>query len=157
MPICFYYSFAALWHAVRQAREKSALVACHSSAICCLSSVIFCALWLSTLRFKAFHRFSVGFRSGEYGGKSKHWIPLSWSHFCTNLDQCFGSLSCRNHQCPLTKKQRADWMRCAFNIDFIRRASKTSVKMAILLTPLLQKQPHTDTRGGWATLWLIYS
>src|SRR4029434_3806788 len=49
---------------------------------------------LVTLLFSSSHRFSIGFRSGDFDGHDKAFILRSVNHFCVDIEVCFGSLTC---------------------------------------------------------------
>ena len=53
----------------------------HSSGIIFFKSKNDCGLRFSTAFFKSTHICSIGFKSGEYGGKSKHCMPLLYLFF----------------------------------------------------------------------------
>ncbi len=65
--------------------------------------------WRSTRTFSSLHRFSMGFRSGDWLGHSRTLMCFFLSHSFVALAVCFGSFSCWN-QCP-------GWLQWVF-LDF---------------------------------------
>ena len=57
---------------------------------------------LATRSFSSLHRFSMGFRSGDWLGHSRTFICFFFSHSFVALAICFGSLSCwKTHPQPI--------------------------------------------------------
>ncbi len=57
---------------------------------------------LATRTFRSLHRFSMGFRSGDWLGHSRTLMCFFLSHSFVALAMCFGSLSCWNtHPRPI--------------------------------------------------------
>ena len=57
---------------------------------------------LATGSFSSLHRFSMGFRSGDWLGHSRTLICFLLSHYFVALAECFGSLSCwKTHPRPI--------------------------------------------------------
>ena len=57
---------------------------------------------LATRSFTSLHRFSIGFRSGDWLGHSRTLICFFLSHSFVALAVCFGSLSCwKTHPWPI--------------------------------------------------------
>lgn len=66
----------------------------HFSLQNCYNSVTFCGEQQWTVLFKSIHRFSIGFKSGLWLGRSSTFIFLSLSHCVVLLVVCLRSLSC---------------------------------------------------------------
>ena len=72
--------------------------------------MILCEFRLRTLTFKVFHKFSIGFQSGDWLGQLRVLIPLFSNHPFVSFAVCLGSLSCwRNYARKNGEKQR--WIR----------------------------------------------
>ena len=66
----------------------------HSSLQILSKSLRFRGCRLATRSFSSLHRFSMGFRSGDWLGNYRTLICLFLSHSFVALAVCFGSLSC---------------------------------------------------------------
>ena len=66
----------------------------HSSLHTFSNCLIFCGFRLWTLTFKVFHKFSIGFQSGDWLGQMRVLIPLFSNHSFVRFAVCLGSLSC---------------------------------------------------------------
>ena len=79
----------------------------HYSSNC----LIFCGFCLWTLTFKVFHKFSIGFKSGDWLCKFRVQIPLFWNHSFVSFVACSGTLSCWSTKFWPCPKEVADFWR----------------------------------------------
>ena len=74
----------------------------HSSLQILSKSLSFRGCRLATRSFSSLHRFSMGFRSGDWLGHSRSLLCFFLSHSFVALAVCFGSLSCwKTHPRPI--------------------------------------------------------
>ena len=74
----------------------SGVILAHSSTQTVFKSWRFRGPLLWTLIFSSFHRFSIGFKSGDWLGHSSSFIFFLWNQLRVSLAVCLGSLSCWN-------------------------------------------------------------
>ncbi len=121
----------------------SGVILAHSSTQMVFKSWRFLGPLLWTLIFSSLHRFSMGFRSGDWLGHSSSLIFFLWNHFIVSLALCLGSLSCWNVH-PL--------FIFSFLVDGSRFLSRMSRYISPFIlpsiiwslpVPLAEKQPQT--------------
>ena len=83
----------------------------HSSLHISFNWIKFLGSLSCTLNFNSRHRFSIGFRLGDWLGHSNKSISLSWNHARVAPAVCLGSLSCWNIQPRGRFKFSADFTR----------------------------------------------
>jgi hypothetical protein len=127
----------------------------HACLIQRTSSVMLFGCRRRTLRFKIIHRFSMGFRSGEFPGHSRIWIPFDFSQSRTDLAVCAGAESCWKirHLCIVivigTLLTRIFLYSTAFT--FVPWSTKYREPR-----PACEKHPHTMTLGECFTVRTVY-
>ena len=110
---------------------------------CSISSLLVLGLFLPTIQLTRFHKFSIGFKSGDWAGQSIRsalWVPY---HCCTFLARWHGALLSWNIQSSSENKERAldsIWFSSTsiYFVPFI--ISETSLSLPI---PLAAMQSHT--------------
>ena len=110
----------------------------HNSSNC----LLFYGFRLWTLTFKVFHKFSIGFKSGDWLGQLRVLIPLFSNHSFVSFAVCLGSLSCWSTKFRPCPKEVA---------DFSRFFSRISLYMLPFILPWItcnspvpsdEKHPH---------------
>ena len=115
----------------------------HAAITCSISSLLVLGLFLPTIQLTQFHKFSIGFKSGDWAGQSIRstlWVPYQC---CTFLAQWHGALSSWYIQSLSENKERAlgsIWFSSTsmYFVPFI--IPETSLSLPI---PLAAMQPHT--------------
>jgi len=123
----------------------------HSSLRYFSNSSTLRGLRCSTRRFRSLHRFSMGLRSGEYGGKSSRRTPFLNNQLVTRLALCEGALSCSNHQCSFLNNLSAEGSNRLIRSAFIPLPFMLSLKISMSPRPYQEKQAHIDILSGWAS------
>ena len=114
-----------------------------------LKSVRFVRFGIGIWPSKKYHRFSIGFKSGDCGGHgSSLWIFCALRNSMVTLAVCFGSLSCWKMYSPLTPRLGALGSSPRFRMSMYCQRSilpSTSMRGPV---PLVEKQLHSITKGG---------
>ena len=79
----------------------------HNSSNC----LILCGICLWTLTFKVFHKFSIGFKSGDWLGQLRVLITLFPNHSFVSFAVCLGSLLWWSTKFPPCPKEVEDFWR----------------------------------------------
>ena len=87
LPVDF-YSWPQVFHTDLSVTLPNSYL--HNSSNC----LIFCGFRLWILTFRVFHKFSIGFKSGDRLGQLRVLIPLFSNHSFVSFEVCLGSLSC---------------------------------------------------------------
>ena len=114
-----------------------------AAIICSISSLLVLGLFLPTIQLTRFHKFLIGFKSGDWAGQSIRltlWVPYQCYTF---LARWHGALSSWNIQSSSENKERAlgsIWFSSTsmYFVPFI--IPETSLSLPI---PLAAMQPHT--------------
>ena len=102
----------------------------------------------------AYHRFSMGFRSGDCDGHGKTFILLSVNNFCVDFEVCFGSLSCWKVQ-PLPILSFLEGaVRFSFNICWYLMESMIPCILTICPGLLKQNSPTTSKIRHHTSHWV---
>ena len=121
----------------------SGVILAHSSTQTVFKSWRFRGPLLWTLIFSSFHRFSIGFKSGDWLGHSSSFIFFLWNQLRVSLAVCLGSLSCWNVHPRFIFSILVDGSR------FLSRMSRYISPFILpsiiwsLPVPYAEKQPHT--------------
>ena len=124
--------------------SSSGVINRNQAAITCsISSLLVLGLFLPTIQLTRFHKFSIGFKSGDWAGQSIRSILWAPYQCCTFLARWHGALSSWNTQSSSENKERALsslWFSSTsiHLVPFI--IPETSLSLPI---PLAAMQPHT--------------
>ena len=110
----------------------------HNSSNC----LLFCGFCLWTLTFKVFHKFSIGFKSGDWLGQLRVLKPLFSNHSFVSFTVCLGSLLCWSTKFRPCLKEVADFWRFFSRISLYMLPFILPWITCNSLVPLDEKHPH---------------
>ncbi len=132
----------------------------HSSLQILSKSLIFRDWRLATWTFSSLHRFSMGWRSGDWLGHSRSLMCFFLSHFFVALAVCFGSLSCWNtHPRPIFNAL-AGFNALALMVHGPVHRTFDAVQLSCPLSRKTPPKHNVSTAvfdGGGGVLWVIGS
>ena len=94
-------------------------------------------------QWDSFHRFSMGFKSGLWLGRSRTFMFLFWSHSSVALPVCLGSLSCWNINLHRCRRSFALWSRFSSRIGLYLAPFIVPSVLTSLPVPTIEKHPHS--------------
>ena len=135
LPVAFYSwpQVFDMWSSVTLAHTSL-----HNSSNC----LIFCGFCWWTLTFKVFHKFSIGFKSGDWLGQFRVLIPLFSNHSFVSFAICLGSLSCWSMKFRPCPKEVADFRRFFSRISLYMLPFILPWITCNSPVPLDEKHPH---------------